>query len=427
MDSSTRFGTSEGPTLEISEHPERGPWGIEIGSPVRCHVVLLEPNARLTLGSGRAADVRIEDRTVSARHARLEATARGVHVEDLGSKNGVYVSGAKVESAWLGGTAPTFVLGRTTVTLRALGASADTDAAAEPLPGVVGGSLPMRRLAAEVRRCAVLRAPVLLQGESGSGKDVVARAIHDISRREGPYVPLNVGAIPESLADAELFGHRRGAFTGAIAARPGAFEEAHRGTLFLDEIADLPASIQVKLLRVVEDGKIRPIGGVEQVGVDVRIVSASWAPLEERVVEGRFREDLYHRVSTFVLALPPLRARKSDIPCLARALLTRLSDELGDKELTSAAYARLVAHSWPGNVRELGSVLYRAAALSTAREIDALHVDASLLTPVKARPRALTNPEARALLDEHGGNVSAASRAAGVPRSTFRSWLEKTG
>lgn len=418
--------SSECPTVELVEHEERGPWGVEIGAPTRSRVVSLDAGASVVIGSGRLADARIDDRTVSARHVRLSATSRGVHVEDLGSKNGVYVGAARVRSAWLAGAASSFVMGRTTVTVRGLtefeGISTSDGA---PIAGLVGSSLPMQRLNAQIRRCAPLRAPVLLLGESGSGKDVVARAIHELSRRTGAYVPLNVGAIPESLADAELFGHRRGAFTGAVAARPGAFEEAHRGTLFLDEIAELSPSIQVKLLRVVEDQKIRPIGGAGVVDVEVRTISATWAPLEERVAAGQFREDLYHRITTFVLRLPPLRSRKADIPALARAVFGRLVDEVGEKELTSAAIARLVAHPWPGNVRELGSVLYRAAAACSARELDARHIEEALVAPHKAKTRALSSTEARSLLDDQSGNVSAASRAAGVPRSTFRSWLAK--
>jgi DNA-binding NtrC family response regulator len=265
----------------------------------------------------------------------------------------------------------------------------------------------------------------LLLGESGSGKDVVAHAIHTLSRRPGQYLPLNVGTIPGSLADAELFGHRRGAFTGAVATRPGAFEEAHRGTLFLDEIAELELGIQVKLLRVVEEHRVRPLGGAQTIETDVRIVSATWAPLEERVDAGEFREDLYHRISTFVVRLPPLRNRKSDIAPLSKALLARLRDELGPKELAGAALSRLVNYSWPGNVRELGSVLYRAAATSESRELGSADIEGALAGPARSRSRAFTRGEAEAVLAEHDGNVSAASRASGVPRSTFRSWLGK--
>jgi DNA-binding NtrC family response regulator len=411
------------PTIELARERESGPWAVEVGSPERTESYPLSQDACLTLGSGVHADVRVDDKTVSSRHARLEATSSGVRVEDLDSRNGVHVGSARVHAAWLVGDRSTFVIGQTTVTVTPLRECAEESSQAESICGVIGSSIPMRRLFLEVRRCASLRAPVLVQGESGSGKDVVARAIHELSGRSGPYVPLNVGALPESLADAELFGHRRGAFTGAVASRAGAFEHAHGGTLFLDEIAELSPAVQVKLLRVVEDGKIRPVGGLEVASVDVRIVSASWSPLDECVASGRFREDLYHRISTFVIRVPPLRSRKSDISALCRTFLRRLEGEVGEKALTSSALARLVSHSWPGNVRELGAVLYRAA-VSSGPKIDASQVEAALDRRAKTRPRALSSPEAAALL-ERAGSVSAAARAAGVPRSTFRSWLAK--
>lgn len=416
---------SDGPTLELAREAQRGPWVVEIGSPGRGTVLSLDPGGALTLGSGSRADSPIDDRTVSAVHARLSATPAGILVEDLASRNGVYVGSARVPAARLASALSSFVIGRTTVTVREIAEGAPAIPNDEPIAGLVGSSLPMRRLASEIRRSAGLRAAVLLQGESGSGKDVVARAIHQLSRRAGQYVPLNVGAIAESLADAELFGHARGAFTGAVLARAGAFEQAHRGTLFLDEIAELTSSVQVKLLRVVEERQVRPVGSPQLTDIDVRIVSASWAVLEERVAEGAFREDLFHRISTFVIRLPPLRARKSDIPALSSGLLARIRDEVGPKQLGSAALARLVAHSWPGNVRELSSVLYRAAVSCDGEQIESSHVEASLIGPSRPRPRALSEAEASLLLREHDGNVSAAARTAGVPRSTFRSWLVK--
>jgi transcriptional regulator of acetoin/glycerol metabolism len=249
------------------------------------------------------------------------------------------------------------------------------------------------------------------------------RTLAELGRRDGPYVPLNMAALPESLADAELFGHRRGAFTGAVTSRVGAFEQAHEGTLFLDEIAELPLSIQVKLLRVVEDGMVRAVGATQALRVAVRLVSASWARLDERVVQGSFRADLYHRLSTVVVELPPLRERRSDIAQLSHSLLRRLRADVGERTLSSAALARLVDQSWPGNVRELGAVLYRAAA-SADYEIAARHVDeASRPTPNGRRPAR----DARALLEQCAGNVSQAARAAGVPRSTFRAWLSRAG
>jgi DNA-binding NtrC family response regulator len=282
----------------------------------------------------------------------------------------------------------------------------------------------MQKVRREILRHARTRAAVLLQGESGSGKDVVAQALHAQSGRPGAYVPLNAGAFPDSLADTELFGHRRGAYTGAVTGRAGAFELAHRGTLFLDEVGELSPAVQVKLLRVVEDGAVRPIGASDALRVDVRLVAASWAKLDERVQSGLFRADLFHRLSTVTIELPALRRRKCDIFALARVLLLRLRDDVGEKRLTGAALARLLEYSWPGNVRELSAVLYRSAVAATGVEIDACHV----MLPEDARVQVAmrgSRDRAHVLLSEHAGNVSAAARAAGVPRSTFRAWLAR--
>ena len=413
-------------TLELCRPIERGPWALDVGSPQEGRSASVQCGERLVIGTGTGADVRISDRAVSARHVRLTATAHGIVLEDLSSKNGVYVAGARVGTATFSAAESAFVIGRTTVTLRPLASDEPLQQQhSEPLPGLTGTSLPMRRLYGELRRVGRLRAPVLIVGESGSGKDVVARALHAVGGRTGSYVPLNVGAIAETIADAELFGHRRGAFTGAVATRAGAFEEANGGTLFLDEIAELSLQLQVKLLRAVENGEVRPVGAAQPLRVDVRVVSATWASLGERVAEGRFREDLYHRIATLIVETPSLRQRRSDIPALSVALLARIRDEVGDKYLSSAALARLVAYSWPGNVRELASVLYRASVTASCPEIDARQIEAAIprLGPHKAF--ALSSSQARALLDENGGNVSAAARAAGVPRSTFRTWLAR--
>ncbi len=411
-------------TLELSWQPSSGPWVLEIGTPEDTRSVPLVEGEQLTLGSGRAAGVRIRDRAVSARHCAVRAGSSGIVVEDLGSRNGLFVGAARVGAAVLAGEGGHFVIGQTSVAVRPAGGEVSRSANGA-LPGVVGSSQPMLRVAQEVRRYARMRAAVLIQGESGTGKDLVARALHTLGRRSGQYVPLNVGAIAESLADAELFGHRRGAFTGAVAAHTGAFEQAHRGTLFLDEVAELPPAMQVKLLRVVEDKCVRPIGATAPVRVDTRIVSASWASLEDFVEAGRFRLDLYQRLSTLIVRLPPLRQRKSDIPALVEALLARYRDEVGPRRLSSAALAKLVAWNWPGNVRELGSVLYRAAVISDGEHIDGRHVDSAMPRRSSAKLVRMSPEEALELLELHRGNISAAARAARVARSTFRSWIEQ--
>jgi DNA-binding NtrC family response regulator len=412
-------------TLELASKVEAGPWQVEVGSSDgSLSPVELARGRSLTLGSSRTADLRVADRAVSAQHCRLQADERGVEVIDLGSKNGLFVGGARVPRARLESGTTSFVIGRTTVTVRLGRPQAPPRATA--LPGIIGSSEPMRRIAEEVRRHAGTRAPILIQGESGTGKDLVAKAIHALGRPAGPYVPLNVGAIAESLADSELFGHRRGAFTGAISHRQGAFEQAHQGTLFLDEVAELSAGVQVRLLRVVEDGTLRPLGAHTSTRVDVRVISASWASLPARVQDGRFRADLYHRLSTVTLQLPALRERKSDIPALASVLLCRLESEVGPKQLSADALAALVAHDWPGNVRELSSVLYRAAALASGREILAQHLALSVRAATPRLVRDAAGLDARALLARHSGNVSAAARAAHMPRTTFRALLVKS-
>lgn len=410
-------------TLELEEPLSGGPWSLELRGPGLRRVVRLASGQSLTIGTAPSCQLVLEDPTVSGRHVSVTALAVGVVVEDLGSKNGVFVGGARITRATLRGEEGCFVIGRTTITVRP--ALEPQGAAPVPLvPGLVGSSEPMRRLVQDIRRVAVLDAPVLLQGESGTGKDVIARAIHQLSGRRGRYVPLNAGALGESLADSELFGHCRGAFTGAVQARSGAFEQADRGTLFLDEIADLAPSIQVKLLRAVEDGEIRQLGGVAPIRVRTRIVAATWAPLEQRIEKGSFRADLYHRLSTFVIRVPPLRQRKADIPELVRLLLTTKRDELGERHLSQAALERLGGYSFPGNVRELFSIVYRAAALTRGREVGVMDIEASL--PVVQDTQATaTRFDAHHLLAAHGGNVSAAARSARVARSTFRAWLRR--
>ena len=408
-------------TVEIERPDARGPWLLEVHG-AENRVVELTRGRPLVLGSGPLADLRVGDPSVSARHCAVELRESGLEVSDLGSKNGLYVGAARLSAALLVEDGASFVIGQTSVLLRR---QSDDERPVEAIPGLVGSSPAMRRVAAEVRRHAPTRAAVLIQGESGTGKDVVARALHALSGRRGAYLPLNAGAFPDSLADAELFGHRRGAYTGATTGRAGAFELAHRGTLFLDEVGELSPAVQVKLLRVVEDGAVRPIGATEAARVDVRLVSASWARLAERVRENEFRADLFHRLSTVTIELPPLRRRKGDIAQLSRVLLARWEGDVGAKRLTSAALARLLEYEWPGNVRELSAVLYRSSVAAPSPEILAAHVTLPERRPVAAPAVRLGQNDAHTLLARSGGNVSRAARAAGVPRTTFRAWLAR--
>jgi len=379
------------------------------------------PGDRLVLGSRAVAGWRVDDDTVSGLHCELWLDEWGLGFRDLDSTNGLHAGGVRVNEGRLRADGGCFVMGETLVSAESLGAEEPCFPA--PIPGLVGDSPAMRRLVRQIRAVAVRRAPVLIQGESGSGKDVVARALHELSGRTGAYVPINVATIPESLADSELFGHSRGAFTGAVSSRKGAFEVAHRGTLFLDEIADLSPAVQGKLLRVVEDGEVRALGGGKPLRVDVRLVCASWASLTHRVEVGAFRADLLQRISTLVLEVPPLRDRRADIPALVESLLARFEPDLGAHRLTGAALSRLTSHSWPGNVRELAGVVYRAAADADGFEVDLGAVERAL--PKLTGPRRIEGVDARRLVGLYGGNVSAAAKAVGVPRSTFRFWLER--
>jgi DNA-binding NtrC family response regulator len=237
-----------------------------------------------------------------------------------------------------------------------------------PLPEMVGESRGMLELARLVRLVAPRTTTVLIEGETGTGKELVARAVHQLSPRAGkPLVVLNCAAIPESLLEAEVFGHTRGAFTGAMQSRTGMIESAHGGTLFLDEIGEMPLSMQSKILRFLESGELQRVGNNEIVRVDVRLLAATDEPLQQRVAEHAFRLDLYHRLAVFPVALPALRERMEDVLPLATHLLARLGEELPVKRLSSGAAARLMEHDWPGNVRELEHVLERASILAEDR------------------------------------------------------------
>lgn len=247
-------------------------------------------------------------------------------------------------------------------------AAAELSTDAVLLPGLIGASVGMRTLARMVRLVAPRSATVLIEGETGTGKEVVARAIHRLSPRvQKPFVTLNCAAIPEALLEAELFGHTRGAFTGAVQSRTGRIEAAHGGTLFLDEIGEMPLALQAKMLRFLENGELQRVGDNETIRVDVRVVAATHRDLERMSGERSFRLDLYHRLAVFPVTIPPLRERKEDIPLLVAYFLDKLGEEMPQKRLRPEAMDGLLSYEWPGNVRELGHVLERAAILAEER------------------------------------------------------------
>ena len=265
---------------------------------------------------------------------------------------------------------------------------------------VIGDSPLMRTVLEELNQVASSNVTVLLLGETGTGKELLARALHEQSARApGPFVPVNCAALPESLVESEMFGHERGAFTGANARKPGRFELAHRGTLFLDEIGDLPANAQAKLLRVLQDREVHRVGSTQAIKVDVRLVAATNQDLTARVIDGSFRQDLYYRISVFPIQLPPLRDRLDDIPQLAAHIVPRLATRLGKRidGLEAAAVEKLREYSWPGNVRELQNVLERAVILAAGPVVsaDSIRIDPAV-SLARFPPAAAPGPAAAA-------------------------------
>ncbi len=265
---------------------------------------------------------------------------------------------------------------------------------------MLGDSPRMQQLRQTILRLARSQAPVYIAGESGVGKELAARLIHEQSpRANGAFVPVNCGAIPAELMESELFGHKKGSFTGAHADKEGLFQAANGGTLFLDEVAELPLHLQVKLLRVIQEKSVRPVGAQVEVPVDVRILSATHKNLARLVDEGRFRQDLYYRINVIELPVPPLRERTEDIPAIAEAVLLRLSSELGEPlpPLSAAAIEALSGYSFPGNVRELENILERAAALCEGHQLDLADLRLPALQPLSAA-RAAEPPRDTATL-----------------------------
>jgi len=307
------------------------------------------------------------------------------------------------------------------------------------LPGLIAQSPAMHAVLDLVERVAPTGATVLIQGESGTGKEVIAKAVHHASARAArPFIAVNCGAVPETLLESELFGYVRGAFTGAAGSKLGLFEEADGGTLFLDEIAEMPASLQVKLLRALQSGEVRRLGATQAATIDVRVLAATNGDLASRIAQGSFREDLFYRLNVIQMTLPPLRDRREDIPALAEHFLARAAVKLGRTlRLSPEALERLLRYPWPGNVRELENAIERAAILTRteAVEPDDLppHVSAGLqLGPSPALPRQITLAEAERAhilqtLERFGRNHSGAAEALGIGRTTLWRKLKEYG
>ncbi|MDJ0763325.1 MAG: sigma-54 dependent transcriptional regulator [Myxococcota bacterium] len=303
----------------------------------------------------------------------------------------------------------------------------------EALPaelGIVGISTQTRLLRMDIERLARLNVPVLVTGETGTGKELVARGLHCCSNRSSrPFIPVNCGGLTSTLMEDTLFGHDRGAFTGALTKRRGVFEQAHGGTLFLDEIGEMPLAQQAALLRVLDDQQVRRIGSEHPTPVDFRLIAATNRDLSALIAKGTFRLDLFHRIAALQIKTLPLRDRPGDIELLATHFLAQMAKEVGLRRLDRSAVVKLASFSWPGNARELKNALYRAAAMTRSDTLKGAHFE---LCDQGRKPKrqafcldALSDARLEEMMARHRGNVAAAARALGIPRTSLRDRLKR--
>jgi DNA-binding NtrC family response regulator len=399
------------------------------------------------VGSGSRASLVIDSPTVSRAHAELTLVPEGVHVKDLASRNGTFYLGQRIDSAVLApGTR--IMLGDAPLAIEldvAHFAPEGAPARASSFRGMAGSSPGMLALFATISRLDGSLVPCLVRGESGVGKELVTRAIHEGSRASsGPFVPLNCGGVSRELVQSALFGHKRGAFTGAVDARRGAFAAADGGTLFLDEIGELPLDVQPLLLRTLETGEVTPVGEDAPRKVRVRVIAATHRDLASWVREGKFREDLYYRLAVVTLEVPPLRDRPEDIPTLAR-LFAR---QEGASDLDDEFIEELAQRPFPGNVRELRNAVLSYVALGSlgsgslpsavpssavaqasadAQSSPAPRFDLPYLVQRDAVVESFTRKYVAALLERTRGNQTEAARVAGLDRTYFGRLLSKLG
>ena len=431
--------------------PEGSAWvTIESGPGERAPVVIGDDP--VVIGSEPGVRVLIDDPHVSRRHAELRRSTGGIVLRDLGSRNGTFVGRLAVKEVLLASGAEIKV---GTSTLRfemggeagRLGRLLREPVREDELRGVpgrfgpaIGGSAAMRQLFALFGRLAPTELTICLMGETGTGKDVLARAVHEASARAArPFLVFDCGAVAPTLIESELFGHERGAFTGAVSDRRGACERAHGGTLFLDEIGELSMELQPKLLRMLEQRCVRRVGGAEDRPVDVRIVAATNRDLEERVRKNAFREDLFFRLSAAMLRVPPLRERLEDLPGLVNAFLAELGRPL---TVAPETLEVLASYHWPGNVRELKNVIAGAAAMMDGALLEPRHL--IFFRPQARSPRLDTGATAELPLAGHTleelekaaiaqalhrfeGNKTKAARALGIAASTLYEKIRRYG
>ncbi|MCA9709326.1 MAG: sigma 54-dependent Fis family transcriptional regulator, partial [Myxococcales bacterium] len=385
-------------------------------------------------------ELSIPDRWMSSTHAELERLVDRWILRDAGSRNGSLVDGVPAAGQELRPGA-LIELGHTFLVLQLGGLARGTDGddgrgfVPAPAPGLVTFDADWQATLARLATIAKTSIAVLLEGETGTGKEVVARALHRLSGRAGEFVGVNAAALPDSLAESELFGHRKGAFSGALVDHPGLIRSASGGTLFLDEIAELRPPVQAMLLRALQEREVRAVGDTRARPVDLRLVCATHESLARLVDDGRFRRDLYARIAGVRLELPPLRRRRVDLGLLIAALLPRVCEHPEQVQLSTEAARALLAHDWPMNVRELDNCLLSAVALAGGKRVELEHLPAELAP----EPEAIGPPESgrgagapdrtqiEAALAEHEHNVSRAARALGLSRQALYRRMQRLG
>lgn len=388
----------------------------------------------ISIGSDAAATVCVKDPHVSRRHAEIVSTSGAVILRDLDSRNGTFVDGIAVKEVILHNAA-TIRIGATTIRFETEVKRPETGRM--KFGKAVGSSAEMQSVFAMLERLAPSDLTIMLLGETGVGKDVLANAVHQASaRRDGPFVVFDCGAVTPTLIESALFGHEKGAFTGASASIAGAFERAHGGTLFFDEIGELSLELQPKLLRALEHRKIQRIGSTTEIPVDVRILAATNRDLEKEANEGRFRQDLFFRLSAAVVAVPPLRERLADLPELVDAILTSEGRRV---RVTAETLDALASYNWPGNIRELRNVLMSAAAMADSDLLEPRHLMMFKQRPRRRDPtladfplggRSLESIERAAIvqtLKRADGNKVKAAKALGIAASTLYEKMRRYG
>lgn len=412
---------------------------------------------RVRIGSHPDNDFVLDDRSVSRHHARIEVDAAGYRLIDSDSKNGTHVGTTRIQAAWLK-DGDVLQFGEATLRFELLKEEVEVPLSKRTQFGKLRGrSERMREVFGLLERVAPSETTVLIQGASGTGKELAAKGIHDASpRKKGPFVVFDCSAVSPELIESELFGHVRGAYTGASADRAGAFEQAQGGTLFIDELGALSLDLQPKLLRALEERQIRRVGGNKTIDIDARIVAATNTKLRDAVAEGNFREDLYYRFAVITIDLPTLRERPDDIPLLVEYFVQELSGQQpgGALNVSFQTMEKLKAYHWPGNVRELRNFIERAALLAASGEVDAKwlpetspealrpasgdgdrswldEANVSFELPFKEAKADVVEAMERAYwtyqLEQNDGNLSAAARSAGVHRKTAEYLVRKLG